>query len=52
VIVSQLKDDKWHSTVLEIETKKKERLPIVDVSPYDIGHKSDFKIELGPVCFA
>jgi len=46
----QMEDNQWRKTVLEIKTKKLERLPIVDVSPYDM--QREFKIELGPVCFA
>jgi len=44
--------NKWGKTVLEIDTREKSRLPIVDVSAYDIGGKNqDFKIEIGPACF-
>lgn len=43
---------KWEKTVLEIDTREKSRLPIVDISAYDIGGKNqDFKIEIGPACF-
>jgi len=47
-----MKDSQWRSTVLEIKTKKVERLPIVDVSPFTMDSGSEFIIELGPVCFA
>lgn len=43
---------KWEKTVLEIDTREKTRLPIVDVSAYDIGGSGqDFKLEIGPACF-
>lgn len=43
---------KWEKTVLEIDTREKSRLPIVDVSAYDIGGSDqDFKLEIGPACF-
>lgn len=43
---------KWEKTVLEIDTREKNRLPIVDVSAYDIGgQEQDFKLEIGPACF-
>merc|ERR1712212_738335 len=41
----QMEDNQWRKTVLEINTKKLERLPIVDVSPYDTQRDHDFKIE-------
>lgn len=47
-----MKDNQWRSTVLDIKTKKVERLPIVDISPFNMESDSEFKIELGPVCFA
>lgn len=46
------RSDKWGKTVLEIDTREKTRLPIVDVSAYDVGgHGQDFKLEIGPACF-
>lgn len=46
------KSDKWGKTVLEIDTREKSRLPIVDVAAYDIGGQGqDFKLEIGPACF-
>ena len=43
---------KWEKTVLEIDTRERNRLPIMDVSAYDIGGKEqDFKLEIGPACF-
>lgn len=43
---------KWEKTVLEIDTRERNRLPIVDVSAYDIGgQEQDFKLEIGPACF-
>lgn len=48
----QMKDNKWHKTVLEFKTKKVERLPIVDISPTSMEDNVNFKIELGPICFA
>jgi len=48
------KDGLWHQTVLEIDTKQKNALPVVDVAAYDVGDKfieQKFTIQLGPVCF-
>ncbi|XP_078356101.1 collagen alpha chain-like [Oculina patagonica] len=48
------KDDSWHRTVLEINTKQKNALPVMDVAAYDVGGKllrQKFTIQLGPVCF-
>lgn len=44
--------DKWGKTVLEIDTRERSRLPIVDVSAFDVGGKDqDFKLEIGAACF-
>ena len=49
----QNKDGNWHKTVIEIDTRQKHRLPISDVAPFDIGNADqEFKLEIGPVCFA
>lgn len=48
------KDSSWHQTILEIDTKQKNALPVVDVAAYDVGDKfveQKFTIQLGPVCF-
>lgn len=48
------KDGSWHQTVLEIDTKQKNALPVMDVAAYDVGDKlveQKFSIQLGPVCF-
>merc|ERR1712168_63978 len=43
---------RWGSTVLEFESNKYIRLPIVDFAPSMSGNtRSEFGIELGPVCF-
>ena len=50
----QNKDGSWHQTVLEIDTKQKNALPVMDVAAYDVGDKlieQKFSIQLGPVCF-
>lgn len=45
--------DSWGETVVEVSTKKTERLPIIDVGIQDIGQPNqEFKIEVGPVCFS
>ena len=48
----QLKDNKWHKSVFEVITQQKQRLPIIDVAPFDIGSsEKEFQIEAGCVCF-
>ena len=50
----QNKDNSWHQTVLKIDTKQKNALPVMDVAAYDVGDKllkQKFTIQLGPVCF-
>ena len=42
----------WDSTVLMIDTKKRDMLPIIHVTPYDVGESKEFKVEIGHVCFA
>lgn len=42
----------WDKTVLAIDTKKRDMLPIIHVVPYDKGESKEFKIEVGRVCFA
>lgn len=40
--------------MLEIDTKQKNALPVMDVAAYDVGDKlieQKFTIQLGPVCF-
>lgn len=46
-----MKDGKWHKTVLEMTSKH--GIPIVDVGVYDIKSKDqEFELEFGPACFA
>ena len=42
----------WDSTVLMIDTKKRDMLPIIHLTPYDVGESKEFKVEIGHVCFA
>ncbi|RMX56377.1 hypothetical protein pdam_00004425, partial [Pocillopora damicornis] len=47
-----VKDGKWHHTVLEVDTPKPHRLPIVDIAAYDIGDSGEeFGIEIERLCF-
>lgn len=51
--LSQVKDGKWHHTVLEIDTPKPYRLPILDIAAYDIGDSGEeFGIEIERLCFS
>lgn len=44
--------DQWGETVVEVNTKKTDRLPIIDIGITDVGKSNqEFKIEVGPVCF-
>ena len=37
---------------MEINTKRKDVLPIIDVAPTHIGESGEpFRLEIGPVCF-
>lgn len=48
----QVKNGTWLHTVIQIDTTKPNRLPIVDVAAYDIGDNGEeFGLEIGPVCF-
>ena len=48
----QVKNGAWLHTVIQIDTPKPNRLPIVDVAAYDIGDNTEeFGLEIGPVCF-
>ena len=48
----QVKNGTWLYTVIQIDTPKPNRLPIVDVAAYDIGdNNEEFGLEIGPVCF-
>lgn len=49
----QVKDGKWHHTVLEVDTPKPYRLPILDIAAYDIGDiGEEFGIEIDRLCFS
>ena len=49
----QVKDGKWHHTVLEVDTPKPYRLPILDIAAYDIGDSGEeFGIEIERLCFS
>ncbi|XP_020632423.1 collagen alpha-1(II) chain-like [Orbicella faveolata] len=46
-----VKDGKWHHTVLEVDTPKPYRLPILDIAAYDIGDSGEeFGIEIERLC--
>ena len=48
----KVKNGTWLQTVIQIDTTKPNRLPIVDVAAYDIGDNGEeFGLEIGPVCF-
>ena len=48
----KVKNGTWLQTVIQIDTTKPNRLPIVDVAAYDIGDSGEeFGLEIGPVCF-
>ena len=47
----QKHDGKWHKTIFEVRTEEKQRLPIINVKPFDTGLKKEYKIEAGDVCF-
>lgn len=42
---------RWARTKLTFSTSRTERLPIVDVAPFDNG-RIQFGLEIGPVCFS
>jgi len=49
----QQRSSEWSQTVINFETRRNTRLPIVDVAPSDIGQADQqFGITLGPVCFS
>jgi len=49
----QHRQDTWAETKLEVSTEKVERLPIVDIAPYDVGEANqEFGLEIGEVCFS
>lgn len=42
----------WGKTVIEYQTTKTTRLPIIDIAPMDIGAPDqEFGVEVGAVCF-
>ncbi|WP_395241572.1 hypothetical protein, partial [Salmonella sp. s51933] len=43
-----IKDNKWHKTVLHLSTKQKERIPIVNVKAFDSGK---YNIDVGLACY-
>ncbi|WP_395241554.1 hypothetical protein [Salmonella sp. s51933] len=48
----KIKNNKWYKSVFQLSTQQKQRLPIIDVAPFDIGSNGkEFQIEAGPVCF-
>ncbi|XP_078355413.1 collagen alpha-2(I) chain-like [Oculina patagonica] len=48
-----VKDGKWHHTVLEVDSPKPYRLPILDIAAYDIGDSGEeFGIEIERLCFS
>ena len=52
-ILLQVKDGKWHKTVLEVTSDIMSRLPISDVAVFDVADPGEeFGVELGPVCFS
>jgi len=47
-----VKDGAWHRTIVEVDTPKPHRLPILDVAVFDIGDRDEeFGLEFGRVCF-
>merc|ERR1712113_406817 len=47
------KTSSWSKTVISYETEKAERLPILDIAPYDLGRSNQaMGIDIGPVCFS
>lgn len=52
LIVFQYKKQEWAKTIVEYETDKPGRLPLLDVAVRDVGRPQQmFKIELGLACF-
>lgn len=48
-----VKDGGWHHTVIEVDTPKPYRLPILDIAAYDIGDSGEeFGIEIDRICFS
>merc|ERR1712121_509173 len=48
-----VKDNKWHKTVLQVDIDSSERLPLKDIAVFDVADENEeFGIELGPVCFS
>ena len=42
----------WGKTVIDYNTSKTSRLPIIDIAPMDVGAADqEFGVEVGPVCF-
>ena len=53
MIILQVKDGGWHHTVIEVDTPKPYRLPILDIAAYDIGDSGEeFGIEIDRICFS
>jgi len=48
----RVKNGTWLYTIIQVDTSKPNRLPVLDVAAYDIGdEKEEFGLEIGPVCF-
>merc|ERR1712080_704961 len=45
-------DGKWHSAVFELKTSKLDSLPITDIKIRHTTKPTEFKVELGPICFS
>ena len=50
-IALKVNDGKWHKTIFKIRTEMKQRLPIINVTPFDTGLDKEYMIEAGDVCF-
>jgi len=45
-------DGSWGKAVIDYQTSKTSRLPIIDIAPMDIGGADqEFGVQVGPVCF-
>lgn len=52
VFFFQVKNGTWLYTIIQVDTSKPNRLPILDVAAYDIGdEQEEFGLDIGPVCF-
>merc|ERR1712080_60955 len=45
-------DGKWHSAVFELKTSKLDSPPITDIKIRHTTKPTEFKVELGPICFS